>query len=117
MISDVYKGNRVISSSSGNILGNLFSSLAFFFDVEVAVFAFCLLGDGLTVVLVLAVLPFNAVVFVDTGKAIQKDIDNSMEVSTGIGVRIKTAMGMIRLDAAKTGGHSMKYMFGFGQSF
>ena len=59
----------------------------------------------------------QAVVFVDAGKAIQKDIDNSMKVSTGIGVRIKTAMGMIRLDAAKTGGHSMKYMFGFGQSF
>lgn len=59
----------------------------------------------------------QAVVFVDAGKAMQENIDNTIKVSTGLGLRIKTAMGMIRLDAAKTGGHSAKYMFGFGQAF
>ena len=45
------------------------------------------------------------------------EIDNALKTSAGLGLRIKTAMGMIRLDAAKTGGHSAKYMFGFGQAF
>lgn len=59
----------------------------------------------------------QGVVFVDAGKAWNDSIDNAMKVGTGLGLRIKTAMGILRLDAAKSGGNSVKYMFGIGQSF
>ena len=59
----------------------------------------------------------QGVVFVDAGKAWSEEIDNSLKVAAGLGVRIKTAMGILRLDAAKAGGEGWKYMFGIGQSF
>lgn len=59
----------------------------------------------------------QGVVFVDAGKAWSDEINNSLKVATGLGVRIKTAMGILRLDAAKAGGEGWKYMFGIGQSF
>ena len=59
----------------------------------------------------------QGVVFVDAGKAWSDEINNSLKVAAGLGVRIKTAMGVLRLDAAKGGGDGWKYMFGIGQSF
>lgn len=59
----------------------------------------------------------QSVIFVDAGKAWNDAIDNSMKVAAGVGVRIKTGMGMLRLDIAKAAGESIKYMFGIGQSF
>lgn len=59
----------------------------------------------------------QGVVFVDVGKAWNDQVDNAIKVATGVGVRIKTAMGILRLDAAKTSGNSIKYMFGIGQTF
>lgn len=59
----------------------------------------------------------QGVIFVDAGKAWNEEIDNSLKVAAGLGVRIKTAMGVLRLDAAKAGGEGWKYMFGIGQSF
>ena len=59
----------------------------------------------------------QGVVFVDAGQAWQDGVDNALKVATGLGIRVKTAMGILRLDAAKTGGEGMKYMFGIGQSF
>ena len=59
----------------------------------------------------------QSVIFVDAGKAWNEEIDNSLKVAAGLGVRIKTAMGVLRLDAAKAGGEGWKYMFGIGQSF
>ena len=59
----------------------------------------------------------QGVVFVDAGKAWSDEINNSLKVATGLGVRIKTAMGVLRLDASKGGGNGWKYMFGIGQSF
>ena len=59
----------------------------------------------------------QGVLFTDAGKAWNDDVDNKWKVAVGLGLRIKTAMGILRLDAAKTGGEGMKYMFGIGQSF
>lgn len=59
----------------------------------------------------------QGVVFVDTGKAWSDAVGNAFKTATGVGVRIKTAMGVLRLDAAKSGGNSVKYLFGIGQSF
>ena len=59
----------------------------------------------------------QGVIFVDAGKAWNDQVDNAIKVAAGIGVRVKTAMGILRLDAAKTGGNSIKYMFGIGQTF
>ena len=59
----------------------------------------------------------QGVIFVDAGKAWNEEIDNSLKVAAGLGVRIKTAMGVLRLDAAKAGGEGWKYMFGIGQTF
>ena len=59
----------------------------------------------------------QGVVFVDAGKAWSEAVDNSLKVAAGLGLRINTAMGMLRLDMAKAGGDGIKYMFGIGQSF
>ena len=59
----------------------------------------------------------ESVLFVDAGKAWSREIKNSLKVGFGAGLRIKTAMGMLRLDAAKTSGESVRYMFGIGQAF
>lgn len=59
----------------------------------------------------------QGVVFVDAGKAWSEEVSNSFKVAAGLGLRIKTAMGILRLDAAKSGGEGIKYMFGIGQSF
>lgn len=58
----------------------------------------------------------QGVVFVDAGKAWSDAVENSLKVAAGIGLRINTAMGMLRLDIANAG-EGMKYMFGIGQSF
>ena len=59
----------------------------------------------------------QGVVFIDAGKAWSEEVSNSFKVAAGLGLRIKTAMGILRLDAAKSGGEGIKYMFGIGQSF
>lgn len=59
----------------------------------------------------------QGVVFVDAGKAWSDEIDNDLKIATGLGVRIKTALGVLRLDAAKTNGNDTKFLFGIGQSF
>ena len=59
----------------------------------------------------------QGVVFVDAGKAWSDEINNSLKVAAGLGIRVKTAMGILRLDAAKSGGDSIKYLFGIGQDF
>ena len=58
----------------------------------------------------------QGVVFVDAGKAWNDAVENSLKVAAGLGLRINTAMGMLRLDIANAG-EGMKYMFGIGQSF
>lgn len=58
----------------------------------------------------------QGVVFVDAGKAWSDAVENSLKVASGLGLRINTAMGMLRLDIANAG-EGMKYMFGIGQSF
>ena len=58
----------------------------------------------------------QGVVFVDAGKAWNDAVENSLKVAAGLGLRINTAMGMLRLDVANAG-EGMKYMFGIGQSF
>ena len=59
----------------------------------------------------------QGVIFVDAGKAWNESIDNSLKVAGGLGIRFKTAMGILRLDVAKGGGDGVKYMFGIGHSF
>lgn len=59
----------------------------------------------------------QGVAFVDAGKAWNNEVQNALKVAVGVGVRIKTAMGILRLDAAKANGEGMKYMFGIGHSF
>lgn len=59
----------------------------------------------------------QGVIFVDAGKAWNDAVRNSFKVGAGLGIRVKTAMGLLRLDAAKTSGEGWKYMFGIGQSF
>ncbi len=59
----------------------------------------------------------QGVVFVDAGKAWSDIVDNAMKVAYGVGMRVKTGMGMLRFDVAKTPGESVKYMFGIGHSF
>lgn len=59
----------------------------------------------------------QGVAFVDAGKAWNDEVQNALKVAVGVGVRIKTAMGILRLDAAKANGEGMKYMFGIGHSF
>ena len=59
----------------------------------------------------------QGVIFVDAGKAWNDVVDNAMKVATGVGVRVKTGMGMLRLDVAKSPGESVKYLFGIGHSF
>ena len=62
----------------------------------------------------------QGVAFVDFGRA-WDDNDtnstNSFKVSPGVGLRAVTKMGILRFDAAKTSGHSTKFVFGIGQSF
>lgn len=58
----------------------------------------------------------QGVVFVDAGKAWNEAVENSLKVAAGLGLRINTAMGMLRMDVANAG-EGMKYMFGIGQSF
>ena len=62
-------------------------------------------------------LESQGVIFVDAGKAWNESIDNSLKVAGGLGIRFKTAMGILRLDVAKGGGDGVKYMFGIGHSF
>lgn len=59
----------------------------------------------------------QGVIFVDAGKAWNESVNNSLKVAGGLGVRFKTAMGIMRIDIAKGGGNGVKYMFGIGQSF
>ena len=59
----------------------------------------------------------QGVIFVDAGKAWNESVNNSLKVAGGLGVRFKTAMGIMRIDIAKGGGDGVKYMFGIGQSF
>lgn len=59
----------------------------------------------------------QGVAFVDAGKAWSDEINNDLKVATGLGLRIKTALGVLRLDAAKADGKNVKYLFGIGQSF
>lgn len=60
----------------------------------------------------------QGVVFVDAGRAWQEGVNHSLKVAAGLGVRIKTALGILRLDAAKANGNNgWKYLFGIGQSF
>ena len=59
----------------------------------------------------------QGVVFVDAGKAWSDEFDNDLKVATGLGLRVKTALGVLRLDAAKVQGNDMKFLFGIGQSF
>lgn len=62
----------------------------------------------------------QAVAFVDFGQAWSQndsDVNNSFKVAPGVGLRAVTKMGILRFDAAKANGHSMKFVFGIGQSF
>lgn len=59
----------------------------------------------------------QGVVFADVGKAWSDEIDNDLAYSAGIGLRITTALGVLRLDVAKANDHSQKVLFGIGQSF
>lgn len=59
----------------------------------------------------------QGVIFVDAGKAWNESVDNSLKVAGGLGVRFRTAMGIMRIDIAKGGGDGVKYMFGIGQTF
>ena len=59
----------------------------------------------------------QGVAFVDAGKAWSDDVHNDLKIASGLGLRIKTALGVLRLDAAKSGGNDIKYLFGIGQSF
>lgn len=59
----------------------------------------------------------QGVIFADAGKAWNDVVDNAMKVAYGVGVRVKTGLGMLRFDIAKAPGESAKYLFGIGQSF
>ncbi len=59
----------------------------------------------------------QGVVFADAGKAWSDAVNNALKVAYGVGIRVKTAMGILRLDAAKANGESVKYMFGIGHTF
>ena len=59
----------------------------------------------------------QGVVFADVGKAWSEEIDNDLKAAAGLGLRVKTALGVLRLDAAKAGGDTVKFLFGIGQSF
>ncbi|MGI6076529.1 MAG: BamA/OMP85 family outer membrane protein, partial [Pyramidobacter sp.] len=65
---------------------------------------------------------FSLVVFYDIGRAWNKDSAshssfdlNDLEDSPGVGVRVKTPLGNIRLDVAK--GDETQFHFGFGEMF
>lgn len=59
----------------------------------------------------------QGVVFADVGKAWSDEINNGIKAATGLGLRIKTAIGILRLDAAKADGKNVKFLFGIGQNF
>ena len=60
---------------------------------------------------------FQGVVFADVGKAWKDEVENDLRTAVGLGVRVKTALGILRLDAAKVDGQSVKFLFGIGNSF
>lgn len=63
---------------------------------------------------------FSIVAFYDIGNAWNKNTGagfdlNDLEDSPGIGVRVKTPLGNIRVDVAK--GDETQFHFGFGEMF
>ena len=60
----------------------------------------------------------QGVVFVDAGKAWSDEIDNELKVAAGLGLRVTTALGVLRLDVAQVqGSDKPKFLFGIGQTF
>ena len=59
----------------------------------------------------------QGVAFVDAGKAWSDKVKNDVATSVGLGLRVSTALGMLRLDMAKAESESPKCLFGIGQSF
>ena len=59
----------------------------------------------------------QGVVFADAGKAWNSKVENKFATSIGVGMRVSTALGVLRLDMAKANEESPKCLFGLGQSF
>ncbi len=58
----------------------------------------------------------QGVAFVDIGKSSGLS-ESGAAVGAGIGIRLKTAMGVIRMDAAKSGRNPWQLIFGIGSTF
>ena len=60
---------------------------------------------------------FQGVLFADAGKAWSDVVKNDIATSAGVGVRVTTALGILRFDVAKAEEESPKCLFGIGQNF
>ena len=57
----------------------------------------------------------QGVVFADAGKAWNSKVENKFATSIGVGMRVSTALGVLRLDMAKANEESPKCLFGLGR--